>query len=259
MKLSIITPAYKEGAHIYRNLQELMRAADELNVECEIIVVADGQMDNTYEEACRLASETVKVFQYRMNRGKGFALCYGFQRSRGEIVVFIDADMDLPPSQIKSFVEAMSTREVDMAVGSKRHPLSKVSYPLQRRVYSRCYQAMLRCLFQLKVTDTQVGIKAFRREALEAVLPRIVVKRYAFDLEMLVVARHLGFSRIAELPVELHYQFTGSGINRRAIINMLRDTLAIYYRLVFMRHYDRSDVMPFDPAATIMREEWAAA
>src|SRR5690606_13340381 len=87
--------------------------------------------------------------------------------------------------------------------------------------------------------DTQVGMKVFRREVLDEVLPVVLVKRYAFDLEILAVARSFGFDRIAEAPVRLHYKFTGSGVNWRAIAQALWDTAAIFYRLRLLRFYER--------------------
>ena len=98
-----------------------------------------------------------------------------------------------------------------MVVGSKRHPDSDVAYPTRRRVYSWLYQMLVRILFSLDIRDTQVGMKLFRREVLDDVLPVVLVKRYAFDLEVLAVSRHFGHGRIAESPITLEYQFTGSG------------------------------------------------
>ena len=80
-------------------------------------------------------------------------------------------------------------------IGSKRHPDSDVAYPTHRRVYSWLYQQLVHAMFKLNVRDTQVGVKLFRREALDAVLPVVLVKRYAFDLEVLAVATTIRFRR----------------------------------------------------------------
>ena len=97
-------------------------------------------------------------------------------------------------------------------IGSKRHPESHVHYPRSRRVGSWLYQQLVRLLFRLDVRDTQVGLKVFRREVAEEVLPLLLVKQFAFDLEFLAVARALGYGRIREQPVRLEYRFTGSGV-----------------------------------------------
>ncbi len=104
---------------------------------------------------------------------------------------------------------------LDFVIGSKRHPDSLVHYPPSRRVGSWLYQQFVRLLFSLDVRDTQVGLKVFRREVAEEVLPLLLVKQFAFDLEFLAVARALGYRRIREQPVTLEYRFTGSGVRSR--------------------------------------------
>ena len=87
--------------------------------------------------------------------------------------------------------------------------------------------------------DTQVGLKVFRREVAEEVLPLLLVKQFAFDLEFLAVARALGYGRIREQPVTLQYRFTGSGVRSIAVLLALIDTAAIFYRLRILRYYQR--------------------
>ena len=101
------------------------------------------------------------------------------------------------------------------------------------------YQQLVRVLFRLDVRDTQVGLKVFRREVAEQVLPLLLVKRFAFDLELLAVSRALGFGRIEELPIRLDYRFTGSGVRSLAVLRALVDTAAIFYRLRILRYYQR--------------------
>ena len=122
-------------------------------------------------------------------------------------------------------------------IGSKRDPESKVDYPLTRRALSWCYQLMIKLLFNLNVRDTQAGLKLFKRDVLEDILPRVLVKRYAFDLELLVNANHRGY-KIVEAPVEINFHFT-SGINILDIWHIFVDTMAIFYRLRILKYYDR--------------------
>lgn len=237
--LSIIVPTYRDGARIYDNLVKLDQALSSIDESYEIIVISDGNSDNTWDEMRRLDAIHVHAYHYTRNMGKGFALRYGVTRSLGQIVTFIDGDGDIDPEQIASYLHIMHETGADIVVGSKRHHDSKVVYPLLRRLYSATYQMLLRLLFNLQVRDTQVGLKLFRREVLAAVLPRIVVKRYAFDLELLVVAHHLGFTQVVEAPVRIGQRFT-STINRRAIASILWETAAIFYRKNVLRYYDRS-------------------
>ncbi len=236
VELSVVVPAYREGRRIHGNLKRLITELDKLNVTYEVVVVSDGNTDSTVREAKRIDSPAVRVFHYPMNIGKGFALSCGVDQSTGSLVTFIDADMELDPATIGGFIEIMRTRGCDAVIGSKRHPDSKVSYPTFRRLLSAMYQMVVRILFSLDVRDTQTGLKLFRRQVLSDVLPLLAIKRFAFDLELLVVARQLGYRKICEAPIQLEYQFE-STVNLISAWNVLWDTAAIFYRLRILRYY----------------------
>src|SRR5204862_601510 len=104
-------------------------------------------------------------------------------------------------ASIPAYLDVARRDRLDLAIGSKRHPASVVHYPPSRRVASWCYQQLNRLLFRLDVRDTQVGLKVFSRRVADEVLPLVLVKRYAFDVELLAVARSLGYDRVRELPV----------------------------------------------------------
>src|SRR5207237_2235062 len=101
------------------------------------------------------------------------------------------------------------------------------------------YQQLNHFLFRLDVRETPAGLKVFRRGVVEEVMPLLLVKRFAFDLELLAVATALGYDRIRELPVRLDYRFTGSGVRSSAVLLALWDTAAIFYRLRILRTYER--------------------
>ena len=234
--LSVVVPAYREGRRIHDNLARLVRELDTLNVAYEVIVVSDGNTDGTAAEARRVGSPNVKVFDYPMNVGKGFALSFGVAQSTGPLVTFIDADMELDPANIRPFLGLMQTSEWDAVIGSKRHPKSKVDYPRFRRFQSAIYQLLVRVLFSLNVRDTQTGLKLFRREVLEEALPLLAIKKFAFDLELLVVAHHIGYRRVVEAPIRLDYRFN-STVRPSAVFSILWDTAAIFYRLRILHYY----------------------
>jgi glycosyltransferase involved in cell wall biosynthesis len=237
-RLSVIVPAYREGRHIAGNLRRLLSELGRLGITYEVIVVSDGNTDNTVLEAENVISPSVKVVQYNVNMGKGYALRCGVSRSSGELVTFIDADMELDPRYIKAFVAVMESFDCDAVIGSKRHPMSNVHYPFPRRFQSFIYQTLIRILFRLKARDTQTGLKLFKRAVLEEVVPLLAIKRFAFDLELLVVARELGYRKVMEAPVDLDYKFE-STVNPKAVWWVLWDTAAIFYRLRILRYYDR--------------------
>jgi glycosyltransferase involved in cell wall biosynthesis len=238
VELSVIVPAYREGRRIYKNLARLVAELDKLKVHYEVVVVSDGNTDNTVSEAKRVQSPAVKVFDYPMNVGKGFALSLGVSQSTGALVTFIDADMELDPANIESFIELMVSSDCDAVIGSKRHPESKVAYPRFRRFQSWAYQLLVRILFNLNVRDTQTGLKLFRRRVLAEALPLLAIKKFAFDLELLVVARQLGYRNVCEAPINLAYQFE-STVDVRSAFWALWDTAAIFYRLRILHYYQR--------------------
>jgi glycosyltransferase involved in cell wall biosynthesis len=236
IKLSVIVPAYREASHIQDNLGKLLRELNALGRSYEVIVVSDGNTDDTAREAERVISPHIKVIEYNRNMGKGYALRCGVAHSSGELVTFIDADMELDPRYIKGFIAVMESFDCDAVVGSKRHPMSNVQYPRARRFQSLMYQLLIRTLFRIKVRDTQTGLKLFRREVLEEVVPLLAIKRFAFDLELLVVARQLGYKKVMEAPVDLNYKFESTA-DLKATWHVLWDTAAIFYRLHLLRFY----------------------
>jgi glycosyltransferase involved in cell wall biosynthesis len=238
VQLSVVVPAFREGPKIYANLVRLLTELDQLGTDYEVIVVSDGNTDGTDDEARRVASPRIKVLSYPMNIGKGFALSYGVSETRGSLVTFIDADMELDPQNIRAFLDLMKDSDCDAVIGSKRHPLSKVSYPWARRFQSSIYQLLIRLLFSLNVRDTQTGLKLFRREVLLEVVPLLAVKGFAFDLELLVVSSKLGHTKIIEAPIDLSYKFE-STVDLQAVWKILWDTAAIFYRLRILKYYDR--------------------
>jgi glycosyltransferase involved in cell wall biosynthesis len=238
-ELTVVLPAFNQAGTIAANLREILRLLDGAGLEFEMVVVSDGSLDATHAQARTLKDPRVRVLRYDRNMGKGYALRTGSAEARGRYVAWLDSDLDLDPTLLTDFVGRARRDGLDIVVGSKRHPGSEVAYPLRRRVYSWLYQQLVRAMFALNVRDTQVGMKLFRREVLDEVLPVVLVKRYAFDLEMLAVANSFGFTRIAEAPIRLDYQFAGTGMHWRAIAQALWDTAAIFYRLRLLRYYPR--------------------
>jgi hypothetical protein len=151
--------------------------------------------------------------------------------------------MELHPKEIGIFVKLMEIYGADVVVGSKRHPQSDVSYPPFRRFQSWVYQEMIHSLFKLKLSDTQTGLKLFRREVLEAVLPYMHVNRWAYDLELFVLARQKGYQRFIEAPVVVDYQFS-STTGLRAVVQVLRDTFRIYWGLNVRHTYEQQQRIP---------------
>lgn len=236
-KLSIIIPAYKEEVNIFKTLSAIVKAQYARAYSYEIIVVVDGSPDGTEKEAQRVDSPNIKVFSYHPNHGKGYALTYGAKRASGQIITFVDAGGDFDPVQFDRCVQLMELFDADLVIGSKWHPASKVTYPPLRKIYSRSYHLFVTMLLGLHVTDTQTGLKFIRANVANIILPHMLVKQYAFDVELLVVAKQLGFNRVFEAPVDLQFNNSVSSITAKAIRDMVVDTLAIFYRARILNYY----------------------
>ncbi len=242
--ISLIIPAFKQEATIKKDITRINNLMKNLRYDYEIIVVIDGNADGTFKNAKKVESKNVMVVGYENNHGKGYAIRYGMVRSKGEIVGFIDSGMDLNPNGLSMLLEHLEWFDADIIIGSKRHPLSKVNYPLSRKIISFFSQVFIKTLFGINVRDTQVGMKFFKRKAIEDVLPRLLVKKFAFDIEILAVAYYLGYKKIFEAPVELNYKFGKSLVSQSllgALIRTFWDSLAIFYRLKILRYYDNNN------------------
>jgi len=238
-KLSVIMPAFNEATRITNSIVETTRFLKQANYEYELIVVDDGSFDNTYHEILKNQTDSscVRGIHLRENSGKGFALRYGSVFATGDLIVFLDADLDLHPYQIRILHKEMQDTGADLVIGSKRHPESKLDYPLHRRILSDGYYILMRLLFGLPVKDTQTGIKIIKQEALEKIFPRLLTKRFAFDLELLIIAHRMGF-RIVEAPITLGFQREFGRIKWNDVRNVVLDTWAIFYRSYLLRSYD---------------------
>lgn len=248
-KVSVVIPAYRAERIIKNSLINVHDTLMRSRFNFEIICVVDGRVDKTESIAKRVASKYphIKVLSYEKNLGKGHAVRYGMANASGDIIGFIDAGYEISPNSIGMLLEHFEWYKADIIIGSKRHPASRVIYPWQRKIISWGYQMLVRILFGLNIRDTQVGLKFFRRDVLKAVMPRLLVKAFAFDIEILSVANYLGFKRIFEAPIELKMKF-GKGISTIASAGFLRtamamawDTLAVFYRLKVVKYYDNKN------------------
>ena len=232
--LSLIIPFYNPGRRLASHVHDVVGVLRNERVTFEVIAVSDGSTDGSPSSIAGI--HQVRIVELAENQGKGAALRAGLAQGRGRYLGFIDADGDISARVLSHFLAAIRAGDPDVVLGSKRHPDSDVAYPPLRRLYSFGYQQLTRLLFRLPTRDTQTGIKLIRRETLAAVLPKMLEKRFAFDLELLVVARRMGYRNLVELPVQIAERFT-STISPGAVGRTLLDTLAIFYRLRMAHFY----------------------
>jgi dolichol-phosphate mannosyltransferase len=228
-------PAYNEGDSIEVSLDALDRVVKDTRLRYEIVVVDDGSTDSTRVNATRYAGRNghVRVISYDRNVGKGHAVKTGFMRAAGDAVVFVDSDSEIEVGTISRYVEAL--RHGDIVIASKWHPESVVEMSLTRRILSHGFSVLVRLMTDCRLRDTQAGLKAMKRSAFQSIFPRLSVKRYAFDVELLTLARLYGL-KVVEMPVNIRMHALFSV---REVWRMFMDLLGITYRLRVLRWYQR--------------------
>ena len=237
LDVTIVVPYYNPGLRLRSTVEQMVRVLDESGMTFEIITVSDGSTDGSPFTLDGFPHSVVRRVSLATNSGKGHALRVGLGMGRGRYLGFIDADGDISPEFLAPFVSIMRNEHPDVIIGSKRHRDSSVHYPPLRRLYSWSYQHLIHLLFRLNVKDTQVGIKLVDRRVIAEVLPLLRESRFALDLELLVLARRLGYTRIVEAPIRIEERF-GSTISLKAVWLLLADTLGLFVRDSLRHEYD---------------------
>ena len=235
IELSFVVPAYNEEDFIEDTLCSIDAIILDKNLSYEILVVNDGSADTTLAKARKYAGKNghVRVVSYSKNVGKGHAVKTGFMQSAGNIVFLTDSDMEIDLRKISDYIEALQYG--DIVIASKRHSDSRVEVPISRRIMSECFNALVRLLTGVPFKDTQSGLKAMKKNAFADIFPRLAVKRYAFDVELLAVANLYGL-KVVEMPVNIKLE---AKFKPMEMMHMFLDLLGIAFRLRIIHYYQR--------------------
>ena len=202
-RLSLIFPCYNEERRLPASLARVREYLDAAGYPYEILVVDDGSADGTVAVAEQVAAADprVRVLRYEANRGKGYAVAYGAARARGEWVLFSDADLSTPIEELDHFLPSLE-QGYDVVIGSRalRESRLEVRQPWWRERVGRVVNRCIRLLSGLDFPDTQCGFKLFTRRAAADIFPNLTVRGWMFDVEVLVLARKLGY-RVIDVPV----------------------------------------------------------
>lgn len=250
-RLSVVIPAYNEARVIGDTVARVAAYLESFG-DAELIVVDDGSRDRTREivreQSARLAN--VRLVENDRNRGKGFSIKHGILESRGDIVIYTDADLVYPIEGVEPFVRAIE-RGADVAIASRSHPGTlfalhprHFSYIYQRYLVGRTYINVVNRLLNLGVTDTQAGFKAFRGDAARRIFARTTLYDFAFDAEALFIARQLGY-HIVELPVYFLY------LGEQSSVQLAKDSVRMLRDLLRIRQNGRTGVYLRDPKTAL--------
>ncbi|MFA6285089.1 MAG: glycosyltransferase [Parcubacteria group bacterium] len=230
-KISVVTPCFNEGKNICKNIKRIDDYLRKRFDRYELIAVNDGSRDNTAEELFALQREIgLKVIDNKKNEGKGGAVRDGMLASNeeNEVVMFLDSDLGIPIEELEKFIEELKNGH-DIVIASRFVPGLQIIRPVQfhRAVMEKGFR-MIRMMItnNWKVKDTQCGFKVFRRKAAMDIFPKITVKRFAFDAEVMFLANKHG-CKVKELPIHLQNPPSKSLRLLRDPVNMIWDLLRI--------------------------------
>ncbi len=231
--LSIVLPAYNEEKRIPGSLQKMIYYLNNSNYLYEIIVVDDGSTDHTLEVATAAAAacKNFKIIQNKTNRGKGYAVKTGVLQSKGEIILFSDTDLSTPIEELPKLLKYLQ-EGYDIAIGSRALPESEVRLHQARgrEGMGRIFNFLVQALVIEGIQDTQCGFKCFKRQAAEAIFQKQRLNGFSFDVEILYLARKLGY-RIAEVPVVWSN-------SKETKVSILRDPLYMLMDLLKIRYFN---------------------
>jgi dolichyl-phosphate beta-glucosyltransferase len=198
--LSIVIPAYNEAERIAPTLERVLAWAAVNAPDAEVLVVDDGSSDATIEVAASV-SPKVRVVQNGVNRGKGYSVRHGVLESRGDLVLFSDADLSTPIEEYAKLREAIDAG-ADVAIGSRGLAESNIteSQPYYRVAMGRTFNRIVRRLAVRDIMDTQCGFKLFKGPVARELFAAATIEGFAFDVEILFLALRRGFE-VAEIPV----------------------------------------------------------
>lgn len=237
--LSLVIPAFDEARRLPPTIAALHEFCESLPFECEIRVVVERSGDGTLEVARQLVRDRphFTVVDNGVHRGKGFAVRTGVRQSRGAFIFYMDADLSVPLPEVHAFLAYFGAHpDVEVLIGNRQHARSRIvrRQSFFRRTLGQCFNVVLRTAGLVSVHDTQCGFKAFRAEAAHAIFARQRVDGFAFDVEVVLLAKKLGF-RIADLPVEWSNSPASHVHIVRDSVRMLRDTLRAWWNVARLR------------------------
>jgi glycosyltransferase involved in cell wall biosynthesis len=225
---SIIIPAYNEENRLPNTLEQLFRFLERQPFASEIIVVENGSNDRTFEIAQQFANGQKNVHVlHNKQRGKGMAIQRGVLAASGEYIFLCDADLSMPVEEIRKFIPPQ-LENFDIAIASREAPGSvRYNEPYYRHFTGRVFNTLIRLLVLPNLQDTQCGFKCIRAKVARDIFPYQTLTGWAFDVELLYIARHHGY-QIVEIPI--HWYF-----NADSKISVFRDSLRMFLDLLRIR------------------------
>ncbi len=237
MKISLCIPLYNEEKILSDTVKAVSSYMNQaFGDDCETVYINDGSTDSSQKILDGISDPRVRVISYEKNRGKGYAVRRGMLAAEGEIVIFTDCDLAYGLEVVGDFCDALLKQEdTDLLIGSRAlHPEGYVGYSFWRKLISKIYMKVLSVFGGFRLSDSQSGIKGFRREMARRVFSVSEVDRFAFDMEAILLTKHFG-GKIEEYPVKIISNRPSSIHFFKDSFRMLRDVMKMKKRIKTMK------------------------
>ncbi len=216
--ITTVIPAYNEEECIGKSIDTIYEILEKTGRDFELIVADDGSTDSTYKIVMQKKNlhANLKIIREDRNRGRGSMLNKAFSNSKGDCLIYIDADLFIDPELFHEFIKKIDEGS-DIVIGSKHSQGSNLKYPQIRKLVSIVYANFVEMLFKIGLKDFQCGLKCFTREVINSVLDDMANNGWFWDTEILIRSKWKGF-KIYELPmkgVQIH--------KRKSRVHVLKD------------------------------------
>ncbi len=232
--LSIVIPAYNEEKRIGNTLGEIIGYLKTKDYRSEIILVNDGSADSTINVVTKESEKMgykIKIIENEVSKGKGYSIRRGMLETRGECALFTDADLSTPINEVEKLIHWLE-KGYDVAIGSRGLEDSQVEIhqSFVRESMGKIFNKIMSLVVFTGFKDTQCGFKCFRRDAVNKIFKKQRLRGFAFDVEILLIAKRHGF-RVREVPVRrLNSPYSK--------VHILKDPILMLYDVFRIRFYD---------------------
>lgn len=231
MNLSVVIPAWNEEKRLAPTLPLIIQYLEKNFENYEILIIDDGSKDSTSEIAQKYKDKKVRLIQNPKNMGKGFSVKLGMINAKYDPILFTDSDLATPIEETQKFIEVIQ-EGYDVVIASRNLEGANITVeqPKYRQVLGKAFPMIIKNTILQDVKDTQCGFKMFKKTAARKIFPRQTIKRWAFDVEILFIAKQLGY-KIKEVPVT----WTDKGDSR---LSPIKDSLRMLNEVIKIKYND---------------------
>ena len=239
--LSLVVPVFKSSQFIEKNIENLDNFLKEQKIKYEIIAVVDGVVDNSFQLLSQMAKKipNLKVFGYKNNRGKGYAVRYGINKAKYSHIGYLDAGFDIDYSTLETLINNVKKySSLKVFIADKTHPMSIIeNVPQIRKVYSFVFNRLTNLLVKTERIDTQVGLKIFKKQVMQNVVKNLPLRinGFAFDIEIIKELMKQDY-QICKVPVTIIKE-KQSAVTFMSTLTMFIDLLRL------SKHYVLNDLV----------------